>query len=438
MDRDRGDEEDDDDIQERLLNRNRRKRNREEEEEQNAFTFEDALRQAVLMSTSQAVTVNSLAVNPALSASRGFPDLTTVGMQPNAAASSPFRGQQTMLYGRGSQLPGINLGYSEAAGSSPFLLPQQQQQLQLLQRQQQEERLMQQLAAARGFTNYGTPLAGSLLMNNPTGLLGVASAGALPPFATSSTDPLVHRSYPSELQRQMLPNSTMQSQSGLGSASSTTQSLGGVGVAHHPIASGQDRSSPKPRQQRRPPQSPPPSSLPSPPPLDEIDLFRTADLYMPADDDVLSENQILVRKQTEFFVAQQSDIDNFTPGRRKELSVGQVGIRCRHCAELPPSERPRGAVYFPSTLRALYQAGQNMASIHFSETCKTMDPDVKALLIEMQQKKPVMGHGGKNYWAEGAMTLGVYETNRGLRFRVQGPRSSTIQVEFDKTKVVVV
>jgi hypothetical protein len=360
-------------------------------------------------------------------------------MLPNAAASDPFRGQQTMSYGQGSQLPGINLGYSEAAGSSPFLLPQQQQQLQLLQRQQQEERLMQQLAAARGFTNYGTPLAGSLLMNNPTGLLGVASAGALPPFATSSTDSLVHRSYPSELQRQMLPNSMMQSQTGLGSASATAQSLvGGVGVARYPITSGQDRSSPKLRQQRRPPKSPPPSSLPSPPPLDEIDLFRTAELYMPADDDVLSENQILVRKQTEFFVAQQVDIDNFTPGRRKELSVGQVGIRCKHCAELPPSERPRGAVYFPSTLRALYQAGQNMASIHFSETCKTMDPEVKALLIEMQDKKAVMGHGGKNYWADGAVTLGVYETNRGLRFRVQGPTNSTIEVEFDKTKVVIV
>jgi hypothetical protein len=138
---------------------------------------------------------------------------------------------------------------------------------------------------------------------------------------------------------------------------------------------------------------------------------------MESDDDVLSNQQIVVRKQIEFFIAGQEDIDSFTPGRRKELSVGQVGIRCKHCAGLARKERPRGAVYFPSTLSALYQAAQNMSSIHFSGTCQQIDPMLKEQLIQLQETKAVSGHKGKKYWAEGAMARGIYETEIGLRFR---------------------
>jgi hypothetical protein len=64
-----------------------------------------------------------------------------------------------------------------------------------------------------------------------------------------------------------------------------------------------------------------------------------------------------------------------------------------------------------------------LATVHLADACKKIDPDLRALLIEMQKKRPVMGHGGKKYWADGAMELGVYETNRGLRFRVEDTTS---------------
>jgi hypothetical protein len=119
----------------------------------------------------------------------------------------------------------------------------------------------------------------------------------------------------------------------------------------------------------------------------------------------------------QFFVAQQVDIDHFTPGRRKELSVGQVGIRCKHCQVLHPQSRPRGAVYFPSALRALYQAAQNMAAVHFTDTCAYIDPQLKEQLIDLQERKAVMGHGGKKYWSDGATARGIVETEQGLRFK---------------------
>lgn len=154
---------------------------------------------------------------------------------------------------------------------------------------------------------------------------------------------------------------------------------------------------------------------PDPTPLGNPTL-STEDLYMSCDDDVLSDHQVILRKQIEFFVAQQIDIDNFTPGPRKEISVGQVGIRCKHCAVLAPSKQSRGAMYFPSTLRAIYQAAQNMASVHCTDTCEHIHPLIKMELIDFQGRKAVMGHGGKKYWEEGAGARGIYETGLGLRF----------------------
>lgn len=145
---------------------------------------------------------------------------------------------------------------------------------------------------------------------------------------------------------------------------------------------------------------------------------RTADLYMNSDDHILSDHQVLLRRQIEFFEAGPEDIRFFTPGRRREISVGQVGIRCKHCAAvLQPHERRKGCVYFPSTLRAIYQAAQNMGSTHFLGNCKFISPRVQAELQEYTDSKTEAGYGGKKYWGNGANARGIYETEKGLRFR---------------------
>ncbi len=140
-------------------------------------------------------------------------------------------------------------------------------------------------------------------------------------------------------------------------------------------------------------------------------------LYMPADDDILSDQQVLIRKQIELFAADTEDICAVTPGRRKEIVLGQVGIRCRYCAHVPIHHRAKGAVYYPAKLKGIYQAAQNMASSHFCDSCNNIDPYVKAELKAYQLGKSSSGHGGKQYWADSARILGVMETeNEGLCF----------------------
>jgi hypothetical protein len=78
-------------------------------------------------------------------------------------------------------------------------------------------------------------------------------------------------------------------------------------------------------------------------------------LYSSSDNNRLSDYQILVRKQIELFEALQEDVDTVTQGRVRRVVLGQVGIRCRHCALLPPGDRKRGAFYYPSRLDVVYQ-----------------------------------------------------------------------------------
>mmetsp|Transcript_25168 Transcript_25168/g.27742 ORF Transcript_25168/g.27742 Transcript_25168/m.27742 type:complete len:548 (+) Transcript_25168:113-1756(+) len=142
------------------------------------------------------------------------------------------------------------------------------------------------------------------------------------------------------------------------------------------------------------------------------------DLYMQCDDDILSDYQILLRKQIEFFEAGPAEVQSVSQSRRKAIRIGQVGIRCKHCGKLAPLKQPKGTVYYPSYLRALYQAGQNMATSHFMISCESIDEGCKKQLKTFREGQALVGHGGKKYWEDCAKAVGVTEAiDGGLRFQ---------------------
>lgn len=138
-------------------------------------------------------------------------------------------------------------------------------------------------------------------------------------------------------------------------------------------------------------------------------------LYMSCDDDALSEYQCLVRKNIELFEALPQDVESNAQGRNRPIVLGQVGIRCRHCKNLPPKHRARGAVYYPAKLHGVYQAAQNQAVGHLTEQCNHVHPTIRCDLQRMKDRKSSAG-GGKKYWADGVRVLGVFEDTHGLRF----------------------
>lgn len=63
----------------------------------------------------------------------------------------------------------------------------------------------------------------------------------------------------------------------------------------------------------------------------------------------------------------------------------------------------------------LYQAAQNMATIHLCQHCQRIPSTVRSELLTLRERKSSAG-GGKKYWGDGARVLGVYEADDGLRF----------------------
>lgn len=131
----------------------------------------------------------------------------------------------------------------------------------------------------------------------------------------------------------------------------------------------------------------------------------------------LTKYQALIRQQFEFFEATLDDVQGSVQGRRKKLSVGQVGIRCKHCAHRPLRHRGKSSVYYPSYLGGVYQAAQNMAKTHLCESCDSIPATLKER-IRYLQKQGGLGKIGKIYWVEGCRFIGIIETDdKKLRFK---------------------
>ena len=138
-------------------------------------------------------------------------------------------------------------------------------------------------------------------------------------------------------------------------------------------------------------------------------------LYMSRDKECLSSYQCFLRQQIELFAAGVEDVKSTMPGRNKAIVLGQVGIRCRHCAILPARYRGTGATYYPARLDRLYQAAQNMAQTHFTKHCRHIPQEVVNELAVLLQGSKSSAGAGKKYWSDGARLLGAYEDEDILR-----------------------
>jgi hypothetical protein len=166
----------------------------------------------------------------------------------------------------------------------------------------------------------------------------------------------------------------------------------------------------------RPPpaQVPPPTQVRTPTPagLSQAPI----PLYLDYDEQVLTTYQCLLRKQIELFAAGPDDVRGSAQGRNTPIGLGQVGIRCRHCAFLPKNARARGAVYYSKTIDGLYQVAQNMSKLHLCKTCHKIPTSTRAELVTLHLVKN-RASGGKEYWSECLQVLGVYEGKGCLRLR---------------------
>jgi hypothetical protein len=140
-------------------------------------------------------------------------------------------------------------------------------------------------------------------------------------------------------------------------------------------------------------------------------------IALPEDRLKLSVHQVFLRHQIEAFEASEEDVSTHTRGRNKRIQLGQVGIRCRHCANLPVAVKQKGSVYFPATLLGLYQAAQNMSATHLQCGLCTQTPyAIKHQFVALMSTRAFGSGAGRPYWAQAAKKLGLVDTDEGIRF----------------------
>jgi hypothetical protein len=130
-----------------------------------------------------------------------------------------------------------------------------------------------------------------------------------------------------------------------------------------------------------------------------------------ADKKYLSPYQCELRKNLELFEADREEVKrSTTPGRKGKVALGQVGLRCFHCAQVDRSSRSKGAVNYSCTVEGVYQIAQNMAKAHLSDKCAHITSEAKKRLVELRANS-IRSYfkNCKKHWGDSIRNRGIYE-----------------------------
>jgi len=145
-------------------------------------------------------------------------------------------------------------------------------------------------------------------------------------------------------------------------------------------------------------------------------------LGLPGDKDWLTPLHCFVRLHcVEVFTATKVDVAIPTKGKRKPIQVGQVGIRCPHChnSETGLVSRERGSVYYPTSVSSIYNATMNLLQRHL-HNCTSVKPKIMKRYETLKSDDARSGTS-KKYWAESALSLGLVDTPKGIKFSNSEP-----------------
>lgn len=139
-------------------------------------------------------------------------------------------------------------------------------------------------------------------------------------------------------------------------------------------------------------------------------------LALPEDEKALSPLRCFLRGQVSAFSATEEDIAVRTP-TTFSVSVGQVGVACKHCLKEPAKSRLNRAVCFPSSITRIYQSVADIQRYHLGE-CKMVPADIREEFTELQQasSKGSKGLATRQYWINSAKRIGLVDTTKGIRF----------------------
>lgn len=132
-----------------------------------------------------------------------------------------------------------------------------------------------------------------------------------------------------------------------------------------------------------------------------------------ADSEWLSELNCFVRQNcVEAFSATVQDLSRAS--KRGRIVLGQVGIRCRFCANRDNKDKAVAAVSYPTTVSGIYESVKRWQRVHQS-VCQDVPQEVREKLDTLQNTS-VWVPTTRQYWADSARALGMTDSHQGIRF----------------------
>ena len=131
-------------------------------------------------------------------------------------------------------------------------------------------------------------------------------------------------------------------------------------------------------------------------------------LSIPQDKDWLSDIECFVRCNLEVFCASQDEVDS----SKTPIHLGQVGIRCTHCAASQKGASG-SAMNFPSSIDRIYEAVKEIQKLHL-ESCVNLPVDVFQELASLKTSTS-LSSVSKRYYIIAAQDLGMVDTPEGIR-----------------------
>lgn len=121
-----------------------------------------------------------------------------------------------------------------------------------------------------------------------------------------------------------------------------------------------------------------------------------------------------IRRNLEVFCATEEDVEIAQQDRKYPVNVGQVGIRCIHCAVTKGGAAARGtAVAFPYSINGIYESVREFQRLHL-EGCPQLPESAKTKLAGFKGSASLSSVLRK-YYVLAAKALGMHDTPDGIR-----------------------
>jgi len=134
-------------------------------------------------------------------------------------------------------------------------------------------------------------------------------------------------------------------------------------------------------------------------------------LAIPEDKDWLSDMDCFVRNNIEVFSAKQLDLEHAAADRKYPIKVGQVGIRCVHCAMASAGARG-AAVSYPYSISGIYESVREFQRLHL-DSCQNIPQDLKDASDKLGSGAASLSSVLRRYYVQAARALGLYDTPDG-------------------------